>query len=221
MKMIRKVVMSEVNKHLPTLEEMRLMFAGVEIRCLDIETTGLSRAKDYVIELGMAVLNEGKIVKEGNVLFGGGESNPHALKVHGITDESRKGLPHFAEKAAHFRTVFEAPAVNDRGERIPVIYVAHNGDKFDIPFLIRKCRDAGHPIIMKDGYVWTVDTMKASKKHLSSPDYKLETLCKVYGLKHGGHRGLGDAKSCLDILCVCMKKGGFKNVLELREKLKV
>jgi DNA polymerase III epsilon subunit-like protein len=204
-----------VNEHMPTPDEMKEMFSGVELRCLDIETTGFSREKDYVIELGMVVMNCGVVKFEGEVMFGGGKSHPESLKVHGITDQERIGLPVFAEKAKHFKKVVEDPAVSPDGKDIPVIFVGHNGDKFDIPFLVAKCKQAGHPIMTKDGNLRTVDTAKLARKHLSSPDYKLETLCKVYGLEHGNHRGLGDTWSCLNLLAVCMKKGKLKHVLDI------
>ena len=139
-----------VNKHLPTKEEMMKMFADVEIRCLDIETTGLSKTKDHVIELGMVYLNCGVITREGNRIFGGGKSAPQALQTHGITDESRAGLKTFAENAKHFKDVVESSAKNPKGKEIPVIFVGHNSDKFDLPFLMHKCREAGRPVLKKD-----------------------------------------------------------------------
>ncbi len=210
-----------VNENLPTIEERKEMFANVELRSLDIETTGFSKKNDYVIELGMIVVNCGSIIRKGNTLFGGGKSHPRSFAVHGISDKSRAGLPTFAEKAHFFKKVVESSSTNSAGEEIPVIFVTHNGDKFDIPFLVEKCRMAGHPIINKEGSIYTVDTAKLARKHLSSPNYKLETLCKVYGLEHGGHRALGDAKSCLELLFVCMKKGGFKHVLDLVQKKEI
>ena len=72
----------------------------------------------------------------------------------------------------------------------------------------------------EEGYLYTIDTAKVARKHLSSPDYKLETLCKRYELEYGAHRALGDAKSTLNLLCVCMKAGGFRHVLDIAEKTK-
>lgn len=213
--------MKVTNENLPTKEEMLEWFSDVELRPLDIETTGLSRSNDHVIELGMVIVNCGERKKEGNFIYGGGKSSPQSLAVHGITDESREGRPTFADRAHLFKAMVEQPSYNKTGKEIPTIFVGHNIDKFDLPFLLHKCREAGHPVMTKDGYLYTIDTCKVAKKHLSAPDYKLETLCKVYGVKHGGHRGLGDTYSCLDILCVCMKKGKFKHVLDLVQKQRV
>jgi len=210
------------NDHMPTPEEILEMFANTELRPLDIETTGFSKNNDHIIELGMVLMNCGRMVKEGNVIFGGGKSNPHALAVHGITDESRAGLPTFAERgAASMKGVIESPSYNAEGKEIPTIYVGHNIDKFDVPWILQKCRDAGYPVITKDGSILTVDTSKVARKHLSAPDYRLETLCRVYGITHGGHRALGDTYSCLNILCICMKKGKFRHVLDLAKPQRI
>lgn len=207
--------------HLPTEEEILKMFSGVEARSLDIETTGTSKEKDHIIELGMAYLNAGRIIREGSVMFGGGKSSPQALRVHGITDESREGMPTFEEKSALVKGVMEAPSYGPDGKEIITVFVGHNLDAFDIKFITGKCREAGNPIVTKDGHILTVDTLKLARKHLSAPDKKLQTLCSVYQLEYGGHRGLGDAYSSLLVLCVCMKKGKFRHVLDIAEKQRI
>jgi len=214
-------MIAENNKHMPSKDEMLEMFSNVELRPLDIETTGLGKQKEHIIELGMVLMNCGKVVKEGDVKFGGGHSGPRALAVHGITDAEREGLPTFADRASLAKGIIENGAQNAAGEDIPVIFVGHNIDGFDIPWIIHKCREAGSPIITKDGHVWTVDTCKLSRKHLGSPDHKLATLCSHYNIVHGGHRALGDTYSCLNILCICMKKGKFRHVLDIATKKRI
>lgn len=201
-------------------EEELARFSGTRILGLDIETTGVSKNTDHIIELGMVEWVDGKEVNAGSVVFGGGSSSPKALEVHGITDESRVGKPTFMQKAAQFKKVIEEQRLGENGEVMPTIIVGHNVKKFDIPFLYEGAKAAGYPILSKDGYVNVVDTLMLSRKHLSSPDHRLETLCKVFNVEHGGHRGLGDTYSSLKILCICMKHASIDHVTQIMERVR-
>lgn len=57
--------------------------------------------------------------------------------------------------------------------------VAHNGDKFDIPWITSRAIFHGLPPISPTKYI---DTLKAAKKLIRVPSYSLEALCVYYGL---------------------------------------
>jgi DNA polymerase III subunit epsilon len=192
------------------------MLKGTLVLALDIETTGLGKDTEYIIELGLMELREGVNTHSIDRLFSGGKSGQKALETHGITDEERAGKSSFAQKAGNFKDIIVGVRKADDGEELKTVVIGHNVKKFDLPFLAAACKRAGYPIEPKR-QVYVVDTMDLAKKYLSAPDNKLQTLCKVYKFAHGGHRGLGDTKSCLNILTVCMEKAGVKNIMELAE----
>jgi len=193
------------------------MFKGTRILVLDIETTGLGKQAS-IIELGLIELINGEVVRDGTTLFGGGSSEEKALECHGITDEERIGKLTFAEQAPNFKKIIETVKKDDKERDLKTVIVGHNVIRFDIPKLFENCRLAGAPIVLPSGKILVCDTLPCSKKHLASPNHKLETLCSVYGVEHGKHRGLGDSYSSLEILCVIMEKANISHVSQICER---
>lgn len=203
--------------HTLTQEQISQMFAGSRVIALDIETTGLKPENSDIIELGVVEFVDGVETRRNSALYGGGSSPQRALEVHGITDEERKGLKTFAEQAHFFQKYIAAEIPDERTRRgiKETIIVGHNVIDFDLPFICGIAKTAGHSLTARDGYVLVADTLKLARKHLSAPDFKLETLCKVYKIEHGGHRGLGDALSSWHVLLTIMETTGVQHISKL------
>jgi len=206
--------------HTLTQEQIEIMFAGSRVIALDIETTGLSRDNDEIIELGVAEFIDGVLTRKNSALYGGGSSPSQAVNVHGIPDEQRVGLKKFGDVVPEFRKYLasEIPDARTRRGIKETIIVGHSAFDFDLPFIRMSARRAGFPLMARDGYISVADTLKLARKHLSSPDSKLKTLCKVYNIEYGGHRGLGDAMSAWYILLVIMETTGVPHISKLVER---
>lgn len=205
----------------PTDEEVAAMFSGTRCLPMDIETTDC-RGDLSIIELGIAEFMDGSIKNSGSRIFGGGKSNPKALEVHGITDEERVGKPTFAQKAPYFKRLIERRTFAANGTERRNILIGHNIKSFDAKHLLGACQKAGCPVRTPDGYVWVVDTLTLSRRHLGSPiGNKLEDLCPAYGITHGAHRALGDSLSCWFLLHIIMKKAKISHVNNICEQVRL
>lgn len=163
---------------------------GTRIIALDIETTCLSIQKAFVRELGAAEFIDGKYVRGSSALFSGGRSDPGALKCHKITDESVTGKPTFMEKAGAFSNFISA------GGKRPADILGHNVQKYDIPIIKRFVYGAGYKMAGNgpNGDLRIIDTLVICRTRFQFASNRLEDLCKMFGIKHGGHRALGDVK---------------------------
>lgn len=205
----------------PSNEEIISMFSNTRCLPMDIETTDC-RGNLHIIELGIAEFVDGVLANQGSRIFGGGKSHPKALEVHGITDEERAGKPTFYEKAPFFKRLVERRTFASNGVERRNILIGHNIEKFDIRHLLAACRKAGCPVRTSDGYVWVVDTLLLSRRHLGSPiGNKLEDLCPAYGITHGAHRALGDSLSAWFLLHIIMKKANISHVNNICKQVKL
>jgi DNA polymerase-3 subunit epsilon len=194
----------------PAVDAKRL-FANTRILVLDIETTGLDRTRDSVIELGVIEVVDGEITRAGEALFGGGSSSPETVAVHGISDETRAGKPTFMEKSAHFKSYIEQTFAPRH-----TILCGHNIRDFDLPFLLVAAKKAGHPLASP---VDIVDTLRLARQKLNAPSNKLSALCSAFGITHGGHRGLGDSMSTWLLLQVILQKINAQHINEVVERI--
>lgn len=105
----------------------------------DLETTGTNPLKDRIVEISYLKVGQEGILKEethrvkpvdgrGNQI----KSNPEAVMVHGITDESLADKPTFRELSEELMQVFEDSDL-----------AGYNSNKFDIPMLIEEFVRAG------------------------------------------------------------------------------
>ncbi|MCI9156538.1 MAG: PHP domain-containing protein, partial [Lawsonibacter sp.] len=105
-----------------------------EIVCFDIETTGLNRKYEVIIEIGAVVLKNGEITDTFNTFVSPGRIlNPEIIRLTGITDEMLVGAPSQEEALRAF--------LDFAGDR-PL--AAHNAD-FDMGFIAAGCRKYGIP----------------------------------------------------------------------------
>jgi len=199
--------MSETQEVLRAPESIIGLFDGLRVLSLDIETTGL-KDDDEIIELGVIEFVNGVETRRGSTLFGGKPCPEEVIRRHGITDDQRAGKLTFAQKSEHVYEYFQK-----------AILLGHNIVKFDLPFIDRVLKANGFFLGKKKGYIWAIDTLLLSRQYLGASSNKLENLCKMYKLEHGGHRGLGDAINSWQILCIILEKLKCQNIKGVLKKV--
>ena len=141
----------------------------------DTETTGLDNKLDRVIEIGGVELeNHFPTGRTLHLYFNPGDRkvHPDALAVHGITDESLKDKPPFADVVDKILEFF--------GEGR---WVAHNAN-FDMGFINAEFGRLGLPPVAPEK---VTDTLAlARRKHPMGPN-SLDALCRRYGIDNS-HR---------------------------------
>lgn len=105
----------------------------------DLETTGTNPMKDRIVEISyLKVWDNGETkecthrVKPVDALGNQIKSDPAAVAVHGITDESLAFAPTFRELSKELKEVFEESDI-----------AGYNSNKFDLPLLIEEFVRAG------------------------------------------------------------------------------
>jgi DNA polymerase-3 subunit epsilon len=141
----------------------------------DTETTGLDNRADRIIEIGgIELFNHFPTGKTLHLFINPGDRkvHPDALAVHGITDESLKDKPPFADVADEILAFFEGAK-----------WIAHNAT-FDMGFVNAEFARLGRPPILPD---MVIDTLAmARRKHPMGPN-SLDALCRRYGIDNS-HR---------------------------------
>lgn len=151
---------------------------------VDVETTGLDRVNDRIVEIGILQVENGEIVgKHSTMINPGIHIKEDASKVNGIYDKD-------VEKAPNYQAV--APIVADLllGQTI----IGHNVD-FDRAF-VGNLLDT----IEAEGTIKYIDTLAFSRNVLKElpadqrpENYKLQTLAKYFDVSIGdAHRALAD-----------------------------
>ncbi|ANK74294.1 DNA polymerase III subunit epsilon [Ensifer adhaerens] len=145
----------------------------------DTETTGLDNREDRVIEIGGVELeNQFPTGRTLHIFINPGNRkvHPDALAIHGITDESLKDKPPFADVVDQILEFFGDAR-----------WVAHNAT-FDMGFINAEFARLGMPPIAIER---VTDTLAlARRKHPMGPN-SLDALCRRYGIdnshraKHG------------------------------------
>jgi DNA polymerase-3 subunit alpha (Gram-positive type) len=148
-----------------------------EIVCFDIETTGLNKKYEVIIEIGAVVLKDGKITDTFNTFVAPDRIlSPEIIRLTGITDEMLVGAPSQEEALRAFLAFV--------GER-PL--AAHNAD-FDMGFIAAGCRKYGIPFQNP-----SVDTLILAQNLL--PDlgkYKLDIVAEHLQLPAFNHHRASD-----------------------------
>ena len=105
-----------------------------EIVCFDIETTGLSKRDDLIIEIGAVVLRDGQVCEAFNTFVSPGRKlSRQIVELTGITDKMLEGAPGQAEAIDAFLTFAAGRPL-----------AAHNAE-FDMGFIAEGCRRMGRP----------------------------------------------------------------------------
>jgi len=152
----------------------------------DTETTGFyPESGDKLLDIGaLELINHvptGKIYHQ--YINPERDIPEETVKIHGLTTEFLKDYPVFADIAQDFLDF-----VGDDG-----ILVAHNGRKFDLPFLNYELKRAGFPEYSEDRLI---DTLEIAQKMFPGARNNLDALCKRFGVDNSNrtlHGALIDA----------------------------
>lgn len=148
--------------------------------CFDIETTGLSAARDKITEIGAVKVENGVITDTFSTFANPEMPIPQKItQLTGITDEMVKDAPSQSEAVGAF--------LEFAGDNV---LVAHNAP-FDTSFIAKACEDMGRE------YNYTsIDTVAISRAILTDiKNCKLDTVAKFLRLgDFNHHRATDDAE---------------------------
>jgi len=178
----------------------------------DIETTGFSHSRDRIIEVAF------------RDLVGGKKSTFHTLvnpekvitnaNVHGIRTDmvSKPDIPRMKDLIPIMLKFVESRKLDGK----PVVFIAHNGRTFDVPFFIREFKRCSFEIPSD----WLfVDTLPLARK-LVKPDgsKSLHALQQHYEIQLSGpsHRAMQD----VNILSMILQKISFELKLSVADLVK-
>jgi DNA polymerase-3 subunit epsilon len=151
---------------------------------LDIETTGLDVVRGAIVEIGaIKVLSTGQTETFTTLVKPRVPIEPDAFKTHGITDDEARdrGLEPKAAFARLLKFIGPSPLV------------AHNGFRFDFPYLMNEINRAGLAVPQNR----LLDTMKLVDRILNfKGPLRLGSLCDAFGISNeNAHRALSDARA--------------------------
>lgn len=175
-----------------TISDNKIIDRPAVLLVFDIETTGLSRNKDRIIEIAIRDLIGGKNSTFETLI------NPgiHVANedVHGISSRmvNRPDVPRFEEAIPILLQYVKSRQVVGK----PVLLFAHSGRKFDVPFIIREFERCSMKV--PDDWLF-VDTLPIARQ-LLNPDgskrasSKLQVLREHFGipLEGSAHRAMQD-----------------------------
>lgn len=161
-------------------DEIPPYLIGKEFVVYDLETTGLNRDTDRIIEIGAVKLKDGVITQAFSTLV-----DPQCLipdktvEITGITDADVKGAPTIAEAMPDFFKFCDG-----------AVMVGQNSMQFDWPFVRAKAEPMN--IYFENEQL---DVMLLAKKYF--PDlsrYNLDFLSRQFGIvNEEAHRAVSDA----------------------------
>ena len=157
-----------------------------EFVVFDIETTGLSKERDKITEIGAVKIKNGKITDSFSTFVNPMEPISYEItKLTGITDEMVKDAPNINEVLPKFFDFFADS-----------ILVAHNAN-FDVGFIRKAASNAGLKHI-KNTVIDTVELAKSLLPELSR--YKLNFVCEAMDVQlKGHHRAVNDAQATAEV----------------------
>ena len=166
----------------------------IECNCIvvvDLETTGLDRNTDFIIEVGAVKIDKGEINEKYYSLVNNPQmqSLPEEIeRLTGITFEQLKTAPFVGEV---LKGLFEFSR--------SCIIVAHN-----IPFDFAFLRNWGfwYGVPFDEFKDKVIDTVALAKQVLGDKvkNYKLSTLADYFNIEFNHHRALDDAEATAKIL---------------------
>ncbi|MRH42430.1 ATP-dependent DNA helicase DinG [Aquibacillus halophilus] len=161
---------------------------------VDLETTGHTPSKgDRIIEIGIVVLSEGKIINEYSTLINPNISIPPFItNLTGITEDDVSDAPKFSKVAEEVANIFKDAFI-----------VAHNVP-FDLGFLNFELKSVGLDPLHQP----MIDTVELSRILLpQAPGFKLGQLSEYLELQHDDpHRALSDAFVTAKLLLYLLDK---------------
>ncbi len=165
---------------------------------LDLETTGANPVYDRVTEVGLIVVERGRVVEEWETLVNPERAiPPHISLLTGITDEMVALAPTFGDIARALWDKLEGRTL-----------VAHNA-RFDSGFLKSEFRRLERRYAPK-----VLCTVKLSRKlYPEHRRHNLDSLLERHGIQcTARHRALGDARVLWDLVNVWNRERGEEAV---------
>ncbi len=169
---------------------------GLKIALIDVETTGRDPSLDRVIELGIAIGQDGEIIARHNWLINPGRTIPaEAQAVHGISDAHVADAPRFEVVAAEICAAIEGC--------VPGAYNA----PFDRAFVTNEIARAGasgvsvsstslaRDVEWFDPLVWAREIQREEKSKALG-----ETAARLGIQNETAHRASSDAETALRVL---------------------
>ena len=175
------------------------------VACVDLETTGGHAARDRIIEAGIVLLENGKVVEEYSTLVNPGSRIPYAIQQFtGITEAMVADAP-----------PFEAVADEIESRLAGRLFVAHNA-RFDYGFLRNEFRR-----IERRFRAPVLCTVRLSRA--MTPDergHSLDAVMQRHGIAcDARHRALGDAKVLADFLRIARERWPAEQLDPIVKKL--
>lgn len=161
-----------------------------EFIVLDLETTGLDKAFDKIVEIAALRYINGAPVDKFVTLVNPQMPMPRAAQqVHRISDQAVRNSPTIEQVMPHLLTYLGSS-----------ILVGHNAN-FDIGFIEVWARRLGYDPC------WNyIDTISVAKKMIPGlPNYKQQTVLDRIGYRQNTyHRAEDDCKGCAEILLIAI-----------------
>ncbi len=172
---------------------------------MDLETTGGHAGRDRIIEAGIVLLQDGKVVEEYSTLINPGVRIPYAIQQFtGISEAMVADAP-----------PFEAVAEAIQSRLAGNLFVAHNA-RFDYGFLRNEFRRLGRRF--RAPVLCTVRLSRALTP--GERGHNLDAVMQRHGIAcDARHRALGDAKVLADLLRIASERFPADEVAAIVKKL--
>lgn len=160
----------------------------MEYTVLDLETTGLVKETDEIIEIALVKLdNELNIVDTYETFIKPNGLTTGAVEIHKITYSMVENAPKLKEVIGDIQNFITGTKI-----------IAHNGGYFDVPFL-----NYHTGLNILDDTI--IDTYLLAKKYLTLPSNSLANVANSLGVVNPNpHRALGDTLTTANIFIKMM-----------------
>ena len=175
-----------------------------EVVCFDIETTGLNKTKDTIIEIGAAILRDGQVCETFNTFADPRRPIPREIvELTGITDKMLEGAPGQDEAVTAF--------LEFAGGR-PL--AAHNAE-FDIGFISLACDRMGQKLKNP----WVDSLILAQNLLPELKNFKLDTVANHLNLPAFNHHRASDDAATVGYMLIpffqMLGERGIRNFEEI------
>lgn len=168
----------------------------------DLETTGLSKTKDKIIEIYIYNISKNtclhKLINPDKII------PSESTTIHGLTNMDLAKEPKFTE------------VIDDIIEFVgkDAYLISHNNDQFDKPFMIAEFEKAGKTIPKKWKFIDTLYLARLAYPELSN--YKQDTLREMFNISNNGsHRANKDVKDLAIIYDNITKQLKLDNIKDI------
>lgn len=177
----------------------------------DTETTGLDLSKDQIIQISAIRLNQnGEIIDTldqmviPTIEISEGATATHHRTLHDIVENGGIGIKDALQRFSKFVD--------------GTVLVGHNSLRFDAPLVRRQLKENGLPPL---NILAEYDTMVIAKQfHPVLINYKLDTLCKKYGIvNEDAHNALGDITATGKVLFALLRESIYPTVEIRKQKI--